>query len=58
MQSLPIEIYPVDAVRDIDRAAIDDEGIPGYSLMSRAGAAAVAFASSRYGSARREGRRG
>lgn len=41
MRPLPIEIYSVATVREIDRTAIEDEGIPGYSLMTRAGAAAV-----------------
>ena len=41
MRPLPIEIYSVATVRAIDRAAIEDEGIPGYTLMTRAGAAAV-----------------
>ncbi len=42
MTSLPREIYPVAAVREIDRTAIEDEGIAGYELMSRAGRAAFA----------------
>ena len=41
MSSLPKEIYPVAAVREIDRTAIEDEGIAGYQLMTRAGKAAV-----------------
>ena len=41
MRSLPVEIYSVATVREIDRTAIEDEGIPGYTLMTRAGAAAV-----------------
>jgi len=41
MRPLPIEIYSVATVREIDRTAIEDEGIPGYTLMTRAGAAAV-----------------
>ncbi|MDX1507392.1 MAG: NAD(P)H-hydrate dehydratase, partial [Woeseiaceae bacterium] len=53
MRSLPAEIYSVAAVRAIDRTAIDDEGIPGYELMCRAGAAAVRAASARYADARR-----
>ncbi len=44
MSTLPKEIYPVAAVREIDRTAIEDEGIPGYQLMTRAGMAAVAAA--------------
>ena len=53
MRSLPAEIYSVDAVRAIDRTAIDDEGIPGYELMCRAGTAAVRAATARYADARR-----
>ncbi len=41
MQSLPANIYSVAAVRQIDRTAIDEFGIPGYTLMKRAGVAAV-----------------
>lgn len=42
METLPLEIYPVEAVRDIDRCAIDEHGIPGYTLMTRAAEAALA----------------
>jgi NAD(P)H-hydrate epimerase len=38
---LPAEIYSVKSVRNIDRAAINDAGIGGYTLMTRAGQAAV-----------------
>ncbi len=31
MDSMPIEIYPVAAVREMDRAAIEDHGMAGYS---------------------------
>ena len=41
MDSLPGNIYSVAAVREIDRTAIEDAGIPGYTLMTRAGAGAV-----------------
>jgi hydroxyethylthiazole kinase-like uncharacterized protein yjeF len=41
MQSLPAKIYSVASVREIDRMAIEDGGVPGYTLMKRAGAAAV-----------------
>lgn len=50
---LPGEIYSVESVRNIDRAAIDGEGISGYSLMTRAGAAAVAAARTHFPNARR-----
>lgn len=42
MDALPTEIYSVATVRDIDRTAIEEKGVPGYTLMTRAGAAAVA----------------
>ena len=50
---MPIEIYPVAAVRDMDRAAIEDHNIPGYSLMTRAGEATVRAAVSRFPAAKR-----
>ena len=53
MGSLPVDIYSVATVREIDRTAIEDEGISGYTLMSRAGAAAVSEARSRFPDARR-----
>ena len=53
MESLPAEIYSVAGVRDIDRAAIEDEGIPGYTLMMRAATAAVRAARCRFPEATR-----
>ena len=41
MQSLPANIYSVAAVREMDRTTIEDHGVPGYSLMTRAGEAAL-----------------
>lgn len=41
MQQLPDSVYSVAGVREIDRSAIEDAGIPGYTLMTRAGEAAV-----------------
>ena len=41
MQSLPTNIYSVAAVRATDRTTIEDHGVPGYTLMTRAGEAAV-----------------
>jgi NAD(P)H-hydrate epimerase len=41
MRRLPDSIYSVAGVREIDRTAIEDAGIPGYALMTRAGEAAV-----------------
>ncbi|MGZ5052390.1 MAG: NAD(P)H-hydrate dehydratase [Methylobacter sp.] len=37
MQNLPIELYRAEQVREMDRIAIQDRGIPGFELMSRAG---------------------
>ncbi len=48
MNSIPAKIYSVAAVREIDRVAIQDGGIPGYTLMKRAGAAAVNAARTRF----------
>lgn len=53
MEQLPVEIYSVAGVRSIDRTAIGDEGIPGFTLMTRAGAAAVAAAGRDFPAARR-----
>jgi len=38
---MPADIYSVASVRAIDRAAIDDAGIAGYTLMTRAAQAAL-----------------
>ncbi|MGB5163684.1 MAG: NAD(P)H-hydrate epimerase, partial [Woeseiaceae bacterium] len=53
MQDLPTEIFDVAAVREIDRTAIEDRGIPGYTLMTRAAEAAVAEARRRFPAAKR-----
>jgi NAD(P)H-hydrate epimerase len=53
MKTLPAEIYSVASVREIDRTAIEDEGIPGYTLMTRAGAAAVRAARQHFPDAKR-----
>ncbi len=53
MQTLPTKIYSVAAVREIDRKAIEDFGTPGYTLMKRAGNAAVKAARARYPDAAR-----
>jgi NAD(P)H-hydrate epimerase len=53
MSTLPVDIYSVATVREIDRTAIEDAGIPGYTLMTRAGAAAVSEARERFPQARR-----
>ncbi len=41
MQALPALIYPTAAIRAADRYAIEVLGIPGYTLMTRAGEAAL-----------------
>ncbi len=46
--SMSDALYSVAAVRGIDRTAIDERGIPGYELMTRAGAAAVGYARRRF----------
>lgn len=51
--SLPIEIYSVAAVRAIDRAAINDAGIEGYTLMTRAAEASLRHACDQFPAARR-----
>jgi len=48
MQTLPANIYSVASIREIDRTAIEDNGIPGYTLMQRAGGAAVRAARERF----------
>ena len=37
MQALPGAVYTAEQVRDLDRRAIHELGIPGYELMTRAG---------------------
>ncbi len=53
MQSLPANIYSVASVREMDRIAIEENGVPGYMLMQRAGAAAVRDARLRFPDASR-----
>ena len=53
MQSLPTDVFNVATVRDIDRSVIEDNGIPGYTLMTRAGEACVREARERFPTARR-----
>lgn len=48
MIKLPIDIYSADGVRELDRRAIDQFGVPGYTLMRRAGAAALSVINQRY----------
>ena len=53
MNQLPADIYSVAAVRETDRTTIEDHGVPGYTLMCRAGEAAVEAALARFPKARR-----
>ncbi len=41
-------VYEPDQVRQLDRIAIDEQGIPGYTLMTRAGEAAFAAIRERF----------
>jgi ADP-dependent NAD(P)H-hydrate dehydratase / NAD(P)H-hydrate epimerase len=53
MQALPALVYPTAAVRAADRYAIEVLGIPGYTLMTRAGEAALTALRSQWPLARR-----
>lgn len=53
MQGFPQNIYSVATVREMDRVAIEDFGIPGYTLMQRAAAAALDHARDRFPALRR-----
>lgn len=53
MNSLPAEIYSVATVRDLDRTAIEEKGIAGYTLMTRAAAYTVDVILDRMPQARR-----
>jgi len=53
MASLPVDIYSVATVREIDRTAIEDQGIPGYTLMTRAGSATLSEVRDRFPEANR-----
>src|SRR3954451_17437150 len=46
-------LWPVDAVRELDRRTIEDAGLPGIALMEAAGAGAAALLRKRYPEARR-----
>ncbi len=48
MINLPVDIYSAASVRELDRRAIEQFGIPGYTLMRRAGAAALSVMNQRY----------
>jgi hydroxyethylthiazole kinase-like uncharacterized protein yjeF len=49
---LPHALYRADQVRALDRAAIEEQGIPGAELMERAGAAAYQLLRTRWPAAR------
>lgn len=51
--TLPVDIYSVESVRAIDKVAINDAGIGGYTLMTRAAAAALDEALQRFPDAKR-----
>ena len=53
MRELPFELYRAAQVRELDRIAIQERGIPGYTLMSRAGEAAFQRLRQRWPNARR-----
>ncbi|MEZ5579518.1 MAG: NAD(P)H-hydrate dehydratase [Candidatus Competibacteraceae bacterium] len=53
MRELPVELYRAAQVRELDRIAIAERGIPGYTLMSRAGEAACQLLGQRWPKARR-----
>jgi len=53
MPELPIELYRAAQVRELDRIAIEERGIPGYTLMNRAGQAAFDLLRQRWPDARR-----
>jgi NAD(P)H-hydrate epimerase len=53
MTHLPSELYRAAQVRELDRIAIQERGIPGYTLMERAGAAAFAALRKHWPQARR-----
>nr|MCU0937072.1 NAD(P)H-hydrate epimerase [Gammaproteobacteria bacterium] len=50
---LPLDLYRADQVRGFDRVAIDGLGIPGATLMARAGEAALRALRARWPEARR-----
>jgi NAD(P)H-hydrate epimerase len=52
MNALPTDIYSVATVREIDRKAIQEQGVPGYTLMTRAADVAVAAAMAAFPDAR------
>ena len=53
MKPLPHDLYRADQVRELDRLAIEAFGIPGITLMRRAGAAAFDVLRQRWPQVRR-----
>ncbi|MEO6696551.1 MAG: NAD(P)H-hydrate epimerase, partial [Gammaproteobacteria bacterium] len=53
MTALPLTLYHAAQVRELDRIAIEDYGIPGATLMERAGAAAFAVLRQHWSQAQR-----
>ncbi len=51
-RNLPHSLYRATQVRELDRIAIEEQGIPGATLMARAGQAAFAFLQQRWPGAR------
>lgn len=49
----PRAVYRAEQVRELDRIAIDELGVPGFELMSRAGRAAFSLLESQWPEARR-----
>ena len=52
-EQLPLSLYHASQVRELDRIAIEDMGIPGVCLMERAGTAAFGLLQTRWPNARR-----
>ncbi|TRW96347.1 NAD(P)H-hydrate dehydratase [Candidatus Methylobacter oryzae] len=52
MQNLPIKLYRAAQVRKLDRIAIQERGIPGFELMSRAGSQIFQFIKEKWPDAR------
>ncbi len=53
MEHLPYDLYTTAQVRELDRIAVEERGIPGSELMERAGQAAFALLRERWPAARR-----
>lgn len=51
--TLPVDLYTAAQVRELDRVAIEDKGIPSITLMERAGAGAFNVLTTRYRDARK-----